>query len=508
MHDTAYRIGGLAMRLYCDLAAAHILEIGSQDVNGTLRDFALPSTSYTGLDIEARPGVNRVMTPGKSFPVDDEAFDLVMATSVFEHDPAFWMTFIEMCRKAKPGGYIYINAPSNGLFHQYPQDHWRFYPDCGLALVDWARTQGLEVCLVEAFTAEREGDIWNDFVAVFRKGALGEGLPAQLISDELPCTNVRTWRSADLDRRRDETEDMQLMKRMGDRAQHLEGEVQAMQQQGERRLAEMTQVSDEREALARAVEAARQDLLEAQNRLSSLESTLAQRQEEITQAWAELAEQRNVGQALQQSLDESIARTEETERKLEETNTWVFHLSGERSKFETLTSMLEGKLQKAEASLQASKAALEREKEATAFRLGEARAAVARIEAEMRKALLQSRAEKETTERRLNERFREIATLTNLLAEREALTKKSAAQVDWLQTASATILNGSSTRKGWFLGLLPAFVRYGRQKKLLAQKGVFDGNAYLAAHPDVANEGMDPLHHYIRHGMKEGRRIR
>ena len=92
---------------------------------------------------------------------------MIIASSVFEHDPAFWWTFVEMCRLAKPGGYVYVSAPSNGTFHQFPLDHWRFYPDCGLALQEWARREGQNVELVESFLAERDGDIWNDFCFLF-----------------------------------------------------------------------------------------------------------------------------------------------------------------------------------------------------------------------------------------------------------------------------------------------------------------------------------------------------
>ena len=68
MHDTAYRIGGLVVRIYCDLADAAILEAGAPNVNGTFRDFVLPTARYTGLDIEAADGVDLVMELG---PVED-----------------------------------------------------------------------------------------------------------------------------------------------------------------------------------------------------------------------------------------------------------------------------------------------------------------------------------------------------------------------------------------------------------------------------------------------------
>lgn len=61
--------------------------------------------------------------------------------------------------------------PSNGDFHRYPVDCWRFYPDSGRALVAWAKRSGLDVSLLESYTSTQNGDQWNDFVAVFLKGS-------------------------------------------------------------------------------------------------------------------------------------------------------------------------------------------------------------------------------------------------------------------------------------------------------------------------------------------------
>ena len=36
----------------------------------------------------------------------------------------------------------------------------------------------------------------------------------------------------------------------------------------------------------------------------------------------------------------------------------------------------------------------------------------------------------------------------------------------------------------------------------------FDGAAYLAANQDVAEAGVDPLQHYLRHGHLERRRVK
>lgn len=95
----------------------------------------------------------------------------------------FWETFLDLIRILRPGGLLYVDAPSNSVFHRYPVDCWRFYPDSGVALVEWARRQGVEVELVESFVAAPAESGWCDFIAVFRKA----GPPL-----------VRTGRMADL----------------------------------------------------------------------------------------------------------------------------------------------------------------------------------------------------------------------------------------------------------------------------------------------------------------------
>lgn len=558
MHDTAYRIGGLAMRLYCNLADAAILEVGAQNVNGSLRDFALPATRYTGLDIEPGDGVDLVMEIGKPFPVEDGAFDMVMATSVFEHDPAFWMTFVEMCRKARPGGYVYINAPSNGAFHQYPQDHWRFYPDCGIALVEWARSQGQEMALVETFVAERESGDWNDFVAVFRRNGGQAPLPDRLISDEVASTNVRTWRSDEISRHRVRPEDMEIIAKWRKESQRLERELGEMQQQLQEKFDQANRLAAHNGNLEQAAAIAQQELDEARARLSLLESALAQRQEELAQAYAELAGQKEEYQALKNLLSESEQRQEEALRKRVEADGWVFRLAAERKEMETQLGRLQRKLDNADTKcrqLQVTHdralAALERlhvEKDEAERRADEAGrraegadhagrlaeelevergrlntrfeeiAALTRMLREKEDAVSaaqeRSRTDKEAADRRIAElesacgaRTEEIAAMSRLLGERDSAVRVSEEQSAWLREVAAVLLNGSGSGSlsDRLASILPAPVRIRRQKARLKSKGIFDAEAYLAAHPDVAEGGMDPLRHYIIHGMHEGR---
>src|SRR6266481_4259011 len=153
MHDTAYQIGRLFFESYFDGQAPSVLDVGSRDINGTLRACAPPGTKYVGVDLESGAGVDVVLKDPNKLPFEPNSFDATVSSSCFEHDQMFWLTFLEMARVTKHGGFIYINAPSNGFYHSYPYDNWRFYPDSGLALTEWAKTDGLRLQLIESFVA-------------------------------------------------------------------------------------------------------------------------------------------------------------------------------------------------------------------------------------------------------------------------------------------------------------------------------------------------------------------
>lgn len=212
MHPSALQLGGAFLNAYAR-EGARVVDLGAYDVNGSLRSVCPPTMTYIGVDMEAGPGVDLVVEPGQPLALPDGYADLVVSSSAFEHDDAFWVTFLDLVRITKPGGFIYMNVPSNGHVHRHPGDCWRFYPDAGRALERWARRQGRPVTLIESFVGERRGGFWNDFVAVFgtgeREGA--EGLA--FLSDAWPSSNVRRLGHEDVLRPRQLTEDMLLIER-------------------------------------------------------------------------------------------------------------------------------------------------------------------------------------------------------------------------------------------------------------------------------------------------------
>ena len=146
-----------------------VIEIGSQDVNGSLRSTAPSNFEYIGVDFVEAKGVDVVLTDPYELPFASESADIILSSSCFEHSEFFWVVFLEIMRVLKPTGVFYLNVPSNGNFHRYPVDCWRFYPDSGMALASWAKRNSINTALLESYTSSQVGDIWNDFVAVFLK---------------------------------------------------------------------------------------------------------------------------------------------------------------------------------------------------------------------------------------------------------------------------------------------------------------------------------------------------
>lgn len=75
MHDTAYEIGQKFLEVYWTDQFSRILDVGSRDINGTLRDFCPPAADYIGLDLEPGAEVDVVVGLAAPFPFDDELFD-------------------------------------------------------------------------------------------------------------------------------------------------------------------------------------------------------------------------------------------------------------------------------------------------------------------------------------------------------------------------------------------------------------------------------------------------
>ena len=169
MHNSAYKNTKKFYHKYCveKIENKKILDVGSYSSNGNVRPI-FERGQYIGLDMEAGPNVD-VVGVSHDIPFKENEFDVIVSTSCFEHDDMFWVSFQEMCRVLKPGGYMYINAPSNGPYHGHPGDNWRFYADSWKALEKWGIKNNYNINLTESYISEAEEDGWKDSVGIFQK---------------------------------------------------------------------------------------------------------------------------------------------------------------------------------------------------------------------------------------------------------------------------------------------------------------------------------------------------
>lgn len=91
---------------------SRVLEIGSLDINGSIRQF-FENCEYIGLDVGPGPGVD-IVCEGQLFNDPDNSFDVTISCECFEHNP-FWLeTFKNMVRLCKPGGLVVFTCATTG----------------------------------------------------------------------------------------------------------------------------------------------------------------------------------------------------------------------------------------------------------------------------------------------------------------------------------------------------------------------------------------------------------
>jgi SAM-dependent methyltransferase len=93
-------------------ARGPLLEIGSLDVNGSVRDLFPGAAPYVGVDLHRGRGVD-VVASGHDFG-RDATFDTVVTTECLEHDPGWHLTLRNIVRVLQPGGTLLLTCATTG----------------------------------------------------------------------------------------------------------------------------------------------------------------------------------------------------------------------------------------------------------------------------------------------------------------------------------------------------------------------------------------------------------
>lgn len=266
-----------------------------------------------------------------------------------------------------------------------------------------------------------------------------------------------------------------------------------------------------------------------QHELDTAQNVLRQREEEIFQTLASLKQERerNAAQEEEKRLAEEAAAR--AEARLKDANDWVFNLAGERKAAEVRAASVEAQLARTEVALKVATvrlANLERRRKLDA----EEKANLHKQNKEMEEQTDNLRAEKDEAVERWTISQSELVTLSQLLRQKEAeqqsaikqarsadqqnevamlssrlQTKEAEADrfarhAEWLQKVN-TVITGYPI---WW-SVMPKRWRDKWQRGRLLRRGLFDADTYLARYPDVSTSGIDPLRHYIIHGINENR---
>jgi SAM-dependent methyltransferase len=129
VHKESYQLMDEMLRR-CSVVQAEVLDVGSLNVNGTLKPLIEKrGWWYTGLDIVAGENVDVVASEPFDYPLADNAFDVVMSGSTMEHVTAIWRWLPELVRVLRPGGLLAIHTHWQFPEHRHPVDCWRVMPD-------------------------------------------------------------------------------------------------------------------------------------------------------------------------------------------------------------------------------------------------------------------------------------------------------------------------------------------------------------------------------------------
>jgi len=126
-----------------------ILEVGSLNINGTVRIF-FNNCDYLGIDVGPGRDVDLVCQ-GQDLDHPDNTYDVSISCECFEHNPYWVETFHNMIRMTRTGGMVIMSCATTGRLehgtarttpHDAPLIPWDYYMN--LTEQDFVREFDLE----------------------------------------------------------------------------------------------------------------------------------------------------------------------------------------------------------------------------------------------------------------------------------------------------------------------------------------------------------------------------
>ena len=145
-----------------EIKGKRVIEVGSYDVNGSLRSLveSYYPAEYIGVDIAKGPGVDVI---GKAEDILErfgkESFDIVISTELLEHVLDWRESIHNIKNICKAGGIILITTASYGCpYHGHPYDFWRYeledmkhiFSDCLIEKLEKSPSKGVFVKMKKA----------------------------------------------------------------------------------------------------------------------------------------------------------------------------------------------------------------------------------------------------------------------------------------------------------------------------------------------------------------------
>ena len=129
MHDSVQEFAVRLLNID-QITDQRVLEVGSRDVNGSVRSYveSLKPQTYLGVDIEEGPCVDKIVDCEElTIMVGHNAWDLVICTEVLEHVRDWRRCLNEMSKALTDNGVLLLTTRSPGFpYHEHPCDYWRY----------------------------------------------------------------------------------------------------------------------------------------------------------------------------------------------------------------------------------------------------------------------------------------------------------------------------------------------------------------------------------------------